>query len=141
MQLSILHVQIGRVVLSESSTLAFPDPIPTQTVNSVTYDLTRIGLGDSKGVFRTANGLDRLTIEHTLKNRARHVIRLDRLATVADPLTTGNNFEASMSTYVVVDMPRVGFDATAADWHWKLLKSIMDEGTPDYSLRFLRGEV
>lgn len=139
--LSILHAQIGRVVLGESSTLAFPDPIPTQTVNSVTYDLARIGFGDSKGVFQTSDALDRLTIEHTVKNRARHVIRLDRRATVADPLSDGSNFEASMSTYVVTDMPRVGFDATAADWHWKLLKSIMDEGTPDYSLRFLRGEV
>lgn len=123
--------------------MAFPETIPTQTVNSVTYDFFRTGFGDSKGVFGTADGLNRLSFEHTVKNRQRHVIRLDRSAVVADPLTTGSNLNASMSVYTVVDMPRVGggFDASAADWAWKLLNSIAVEGTPDYSLRFLRGEV
>jgi len=125
----------------ESSTLAFPDPIPTQTVNSVTYDFVRTGLKESKGLYKTADGLDRLSFENTATKRLRSVVRLDRTALIADPTETGKSYDASMSTYLVVDRPRYGFNAAACDWHWKLLKSIMDEGTPDYSLRFLRDEV
>jgi hypothetical protein len=117
--------------------------MPTQTVNSKTYDFYRTGFGVSTGVYQTADGLDRLTFEHTVKARARHAIRLDRLAIVEDPLSTGSSFEAGMSATLAVNMPKLGggFDAADADWLVKLLSSILNEGTPDYSLRFLRGEV
>jgi len=84
-----------------------------------------------------------LSFEHTVKARSRHAIRLDRKAIVEDPLTTGSNFEAGMSATLAVNMPNLGggFDAEDADWLVKLLSSILVEGTPDYSLRFLRGEV
>jgi len=121
--------------------VAFPETIPTQTVNSETYDFFRIGFGESNGLYTTADGLDRLSFSHTAKARNRHTSRIDRKATVADPLTTGSNFEASMSVIMTVDMPRIGFSAADADWCVKLLSSILNEGTPDYSLRLLRGEV
>jgi len=119
--------------------MSIPDPIPTLTVNSVAYDFLRTGSGDAKGVYRTADGLDRLTIEHTEKARRRSVIRLDRIAIADDPLITGNSFEASMSTYVVMDRHKV-FTAEDTDWHLKLLSAFLLEGTPDYSLRVARGE-
>lgn len=123
--------------------MAFPETLPTQTVNSETYDFFRTGFGSSSGVYTTADGLDRLSFDHTVKARSRHAIRLDRKAVVADPLTTGSNFEASMSAVLAVNMPNIGggFEAADADWLVKLLVSILNEGTPDYSLRLLRGEV
>lgn len=123
--------------------MAFPDTIPTQTVNSVTYDFFRVGMSGSSGSYSTDDGLNRLSFDHTVKARARHAIRLDRDAIVEDPLTTGSNFKASMSAVLSVNMPRLGegFSATDADWLVKLLSSILVEGTPDYSLRLLRGEV
>jgi len=123
--------------------LAFPETLPTQTVNSVTYDFARVGFGESKGLYVTADGLDRLTFEHTVKARTRHSLRIDRDAIVADPLTTGSNFKAGMSATLAVNMPNLGggFSASDADWLVKLLSSILVEGTPDYSLRWLRGEV
>lgn len=119
--------------------MSIPDPIPTLTVNSVAYDFVRTGSGDATGVFKTADGLDRLTIAHTEKARRRSVIRLDRTAIADDPLITGNSFEAAMATYVVMDRHKV-FTAAEADWHLKLLSALLLEGTPDYSLRVLRGE-
>lgn len=121
--------------------MALPDPIPTLTVNSVTYDFARVGFGDASSVYQTANGLDRLTIQHSQKARNRHVVRLDRKATVADPLTTGNNFETSFSVYTVIDMPRVGFSAATVDYGRQLLESFMIAGTPDYGLRVIQGEI
>lgn len=132
--------QIG-TRFSESSTLALPDPIPTLTVNAITYDFARVGFGDSKAIYQTSTGNDRLTIEHSQKARNRHVVRLDRKATVADPLTTGSNFETSFSVYTVIDMPRVGFSAATVDYGRQLLEAFMVAGTPDYGLRVIQGEI
>lgn len=110
-------------------------------MNSVTYDFARVGFGESKGLYRTADGLDRLTIEHSQKNRIRHVVRLDRTATVEDPLATGSSFETSFSVYTVIDAPKVGFTAADLDYGRQLLEAFHVAGTPDYGLRVIRGEI
>jgi len=123
--------------------LAFPETIPTQTVNSVAYNFFRTGFGQSNGQFKTADGLNALSISHLYKARTRHSFRIDREALVSDPYTTGNSLKQSMAATLVVNMP--GKDsvltATDADWMVKLLSSLLLEGTPDYSLRWLQGEV
>lgn len=128
-------------LLSESNTLALPDPIPTLTVNSVTYDFARIGFGDASSIYQTSDGLNRLGIQHSQKARNRHVVRLDRRAVVEDPLTTGSSYEQSFSVYTVIDMPRVGFSAADVDYGRQLLEAFMLAGTPDYGLRVIQGEV
>jgi hypothetical protein len=120
--------------------MALPDPIPTLTVDAVTYDFARIGMNDTSSVYQTANGLDRLTVSHVLKNRNRHTIRLDRKKVAADPFTADLNQEYSFSTYVVCDAPKLGVTAAEMNVHSQLLTALMVAGTPDYVLRVLQGE-
>jgi hypothetical protein len=122
--------------------LSLESDFVTWTVNSVPYTFFRRSAGDGKSIYTTAEGLDDLVLSQTrTKNsRIRTIVRFDRRATVEDPLATGSNFETNMATYVVNDRPSVGFDATAADWHQKLLSAFLVEGTPDFGLRVLRGE-
>jgi hypothetical protein len=121
--------------------MAIPDPIPTITVDSVTYDFARNSFGPTSGVFATANGNDVLTFSKALKNRNRHSIRVDRRKTAADPLDAGLNQVYRASAYVVFDSPTVGFTAAELDKLGQLLVSVMTSGTPDYVLRALQGEL
>lgn len=126
--------------------MALPDPIPTITINSVTYDLARTGFvgknGASQGsVYQTSNGLDRLTIEHSEKNRKRDVVRFDRKKIAATPFDAAKDQEYSMSAYVVVDSPRLGFTSAEKDYVFQLLSAFWVAGTPDYGLRVLNGEI
>lgn len=126
---------------AESNTLALPDPIPTLTVNSVTYDFARTGFGDTSSVYQTGDGLNRLTLSHAVKNRHRAVIRLDRTETVDDPFTTGSSYNSSFSVYTVFDWKDNDFAAEDLDYGGQLLEAVMLSGTPDYRLRFLKGEI
>jgi hypothetical protein len=121
--------------------MALPDPIPTLTVNSVTYDFSRVSSGDRMAVYQTADGLNKLSVMHSLKARYRHTTRLDRTAVVADPFTTGSNYKASFSVYTVIDAPSdSAFSAADLDYGRQLLEAFQVAGTPDYGLRVIRGE-
>lgn len=121
--------------------MALPDPIPTITVNAVTYDFARVGMTDGNAIYRTATGLDKVTVSHQQKARNRTTLRLDRSKIAADPFDAGINQEYSMSTYVVWDRPKVGFTAAECDLHTQLLTAFLVAGTPDYGLRVLQGEI
>lgn len=121
--------------------MALPDPIPTLTVNAVTYDFVRTGMADGSSIYQTANGLDKLSVSHQQKSRNRTTLRLDRKKIAADPFDAGINQEYSMSTYVVWDRPMVGFTAAECDYHTQLLSALLVAGTPDYGLRVLQGEI
>jgi hypothetical protein len=121
--------------------MALPDPIPTITVASVPYDFVRTQFGDTSTVYTTANGLDRLTISHQLKNRHRHSIRFDRRKIAATPFDAALNQEYSWSAYTVLDTPKNGVTAAEAQALNQLLAAFCVAGTPDYDLRVLQGEL
>jgi len=121
--------------------MALPDPIPTITVNSVAYDFARVGMTDGKAVYQTADGNDRLTIENSVKNRSRTLIRLDRSKIAANPFDADLNQAYSFSTYVVMDRPKLGVSASEVNLHGQLLDALLVAGTPDYRLRVVQGEV
>lgn len=125
--------------------MALPDPIPTLTVNAVTYDFARIGItGDSSsslGTYRTADKLNTLSIAHTVKNRERHSVRIDRKKVAANPFDSSLNQEYSWSVYTVLDMPRNGVSTTEAQLLNQLLAAFMVAGTPDYDIRVFAGEL
>lgn len=118
-----------------------PDPIPTLTVNSVTYDFVRIGSTETSSVYQTANGNDRMIVSRQNKARNRYTIRLDRRKVAANPFDASLNQEYTQSAYVVWDIPKLGVTPEEADYHGQLLSAVMVAGTPDYALRVLRGEV
>lgn len=81
---------------------------PTITVNSVAQALKRTSMGANSGAFVTNDGTHKLTISHSLGNANQRMIRLDRVQTVANPLTTGEFFETTDSVWVVSRTPRTG---------------------------------
>jgi hypothetical protein len=91
------------------------------TVNAVAKSLPRVSFGDRKGVFTSATGDIQLTVSHDLKSRNRRNVRLDFAKTASDPLLDGVSRQYTMSAYVVVDHPRVGFDNTEVKNNLKAL--------------------
>jgi len=120
--------------------MALPDPIPTLTVDAVTYDFFRTGMNGTSSTYSTANGLDHLTVSHTFNKRKRSVMRVDRDFVATDPYVPFNNNKYSHSAYVVYDAPGVGVTPTQQDKLGQLLAALMAAGTPDYVLRMLQGE-
>jgi hypothetical protein len=81
---------------------------PTITVNAIAQALKRTSMGTNSGAFATNDGSHKLAISHSLGGSNQRVIRLDRVQTVANPLTTGEYFEAPDSVWLVTKTPKVG---------------------------------
>jgi len=92
--------------------MAFADP-QSVTINGTATSLPRVSSGPNAGSFSTADQSTKLSVSHTYGKRTRHLIRLDNSKTAADPLLAGVNVQASMSAYLVVDVPKTGY--TIAD--------------------------
>lgn len=120
--------------------MALPDPIPTLTVDSVTYDFARTGSGEGRSTYATADALNRLTIAHSQNKRNRTLIRLDRDFVAADPYVPAQNQKFSHSVWTVFESPVVGVTPAQRDKLGQLHRAILLEGTPDYVLRMLQGE-
>lgn len=91
--------------------MAFTDP-QTITVATVAKTLNLIEVDKAKSVYATADNEYKFTISHQLSGkRTRHMVRVDRVAVAADPLTA-LNASVSLGTYLVVDEPEFGFTDT-----------------------------
>jgi hypothetical protein len=82
---------------------------PTITINSVAQSLKRTGMGPNAGSFQTNDGTHKLAISHTVGQSNQRMIRLDRVQTVASPLTTGEFLEVPDSVWLVSRTPRAGY--------------------------------
>lgn len=89
----------------------FADP-QSLTINAVANPLPRTSSGVNTGVFTKDDGNVKLSASHQYGKRTRRQLRVDFRKVAADPLATGYNKEYSMSTYLVVDHPPVGFTNT-----------------------------
>lgn len=86
--------------------MSFADP-QSITINAVANSLPRTSSGANSGVFTKDDGTVKLTVSHQYGKRTRRIIRVDHKKTVSDPMVPTNNTVASMSTYLVVDLPGV----------------------------------
>jgi hypothetical protein len=91
------------------------------TVNAATIALPRTAFGDRNGLFESVTDGLRLRISHVLGKRTRRQVRLDFTKTAADPLLDGVSRQYSMSAYLVIDQPQVGFDAVEIEANAKVL--------------------
>lgn len=92
----------------------FADP-QTVTVNAVAKVMPRVTSDGLSSIYQLADQSFKLTISHApSKGRIRSMVRIDQRAIVADPLTAVNDYE-TLSFYVVVDRPEVGFTAAQQD--------------------------
>jgi hypothetical protein len=98
----------------------FADP-QSVTVDGVAKSLPRVGVGPSSSVYSTADGNLRYTISHQNGRRNRRTVRLDFRKIAADPLLDGVSREYSMSVYLVIDHPTIGFNNTEVEANAKAL--------------------
>jgi hypothetical protein len=101
----------------------FSDP-QSVSVDGVANSLPRVGIGASSAVYSTADGALRYTISHQNGKRNRRTVRLDFRKVAADPFLEGTNREYSMSAYLVIDHPTVGFTTSEVE---KNTKALVDE--------------
>lgn len=85
----------------------------TIIVNAVSKSLQRVAFGNRAGEFESrADGL-KFKVSHTSgKSRNHRTVRLDSTKTAADPLLDGVSRQYSMSAYLVIDSPTVGYSDT-----------------------------
>lgn len=93
--------------------MAYADP-QSVTVSGTPISMPRTSFGTNSGSFTSADSLNKLSASHSYGNRTRRLIRFDASKIAADPLLAGVNVKASMSAYLVVDVPVTGYDATQA---------------------------
>jgi len=94
--------------------MALVDP-QTVTINAVAEVMARTGMTDTQGTFDESDaGHQLVVLQRKTPKRFRHTIRLNSRKVAADPFTSGVNQEYSMSTYLVIDTPRVGYTAAEA---------------------------
>jgi hypothetical protein len=88
--------------------MAFADP-QTVTFNAVPYTLNHVSSSPNTGEYLNTSGDVKLTIAHAYGKRIRRTIRIDRSKLAADALNPTINSPYSMSTYLVVDQPIMGY--------------------------------
>lgn len=85
----------------------FTDP-QSVTVNAVAQSLPTIKREEFSSTYRKDDASYTLVVSHAEGKRNRRVVRLENRKIAADPLTS-DNVEYSMSTYLVIDAPPVGY--------------------------------
>lgn len=88
--------------------MAYADP-QSVTIAGSAVSLPRTSSGANAGTFRSPDRSTTLNVSHQYGKRIRHLIRIDTEKLASDPLMAGQSMPASMSAYLVVDQPQVGY--------------------------------
>jgi len=87
--------------------MAYTDP-QSITISGVATSLPRTSSGVNSGVFTSADSTVVVKISNAYGKRNRRIARMEHSKIAADPLTSVNQ-KYSMTAYVVVDEPVVGY--------------------------------
>lgn len=98
--------------------MSYTDP-QSVTIAGTTVSLPRTASGVGTGEFSSSDGSVKMTVSHAYGKRTRRTLRLTQSKIASDPLVPSQNVPSSMSVYIVVDTPRLGFNAAEA-------KSVVD---------------
>lgn len=93
--------------------MAYADPQSITIAPAAAVSLPRTASGTDSGSFRTPDGTAILHVGHAYGRRQRRTVRLEHSKIAADPLTAVNQ-RVSMTAYVVVDVPPVGYTVAEA---------------------------
>lgn len=116
--------------------MALADP-QSVTIDSEAVSLPRTGLTLAEGKFGDASGQVTLTVRHDSSRRARHTVKLQKSAIVADPLVPSTNQNVSFSAHIVIDVPLNGVSAADAT---DLAKALVDWCTEANLAKVIAGE-
>lgn len=91
--------------------MSFADP---QSINigAGAVSLPRVSVGAYTSTYTSADGNISLVVANNYAKRTRRTARVTVKKTAADPLFPAQNAPYSMSSYIVMDVPQVGFTAT-----------------------------
>jgi hypothetical protein len=92
--------------------MAYSDP-QSVTVSGTASSLPRTSSGTNSGAFQSPDGAIVLKVSNAYGKRNRRTVRLEHAKIAADPLTAANT-KFSMTAYVVVDTPVVGYSVAEA---------------------------
>lgn len=98
----------------------FTDP-QSISVSGAAKSMPRVSVGGNSAVYKTADGNLTYTISHAYGKRIRRTVRLDSRKVAADPLLDGVSRPYSMSAYIVVDHPDIGFTNAELEANTKAL--------------------
>lgn len=106
----------------------FTDP-QVVTINAVAQSMPRIKVDGLSAIYAKNDETVKLTISHQKSNkRLRSMARIDQRAIVTDPLTSVNDYE-TLTFYLVIDRPEVGFSAVQVEQLIAGLKTWLDSTT------------
>lgn len=92
--------------------MSYSDP-QSITISGTAGSLPRTSSGVNSGAFSSADGTQILKVSHAIGKRTRRTVRLEHSKIATDPLTAANA-KYSMTAYVVVDVPPVGYSVAEA---------------------------
>lgn len=119
--------------------MAFADP-QSVTINAIANSLPRTSSGDNTGAFTKDDGNVKLTVSHAYGRRTRRTIRVDHRKVAADPLNAAQNLNYTMSMYIVVDVPPVGYSPAEAKQVWDGFIANLAASSAANTVKFLGGE-
>nr|QDH90772.1 MAG: hypothetical protein H2RhizoL491704e2950_000002 [Leviviridae sp.] len=106
------HVWTFVQSLNKEMPSVFADP-QSITINAIANSLPRVAQGVNTATYSLADRSIQLLLSHQFTtSRARHTVRLNHKQLTADPYSTGSSFDASMSAYLVIDVPLLGYTQT-----------------------------
>lgn len=88
--------------------MAFADP-QSVTISGVPISLPRTSQSGDETVYQSGDGLVQMLASHDYGKRNRHLLRLNHAKIAADPFRPTENRRESMSVYIVLDTPSVGY--------------------------------
>lgn len=112
------------------------------TLNDGTVDtiVNRIGTSPNGATYRSADGGVALEITHAYKRRNRHTIRLVHTKTVPDELVPTVNASKSMTIYLVVDTPTLGYDLGDISAVFAMFQGVLSAETGAAFTKILSGQ-
>lgn len=112
--------------------MALADPQPL-VIGSSTANLNRISSGSNTSTYQSDDGSTKLTISHNYAGkRNRRLVRLDNVGVTEDPYNPSSNVPRSMSVYIVVDVPKLGFNTAEQTLIFKALAAYLS--ADDYAV-------
>lgn len=82
------------------------------TISGTAISLPRISSEADRSTYKSADGSVGLIVAHSYGRRMRRTARLEHQKYAPDPLFPAQNSPFSMSCYIVVDVPKIGYTAT-----------------------------
>jgi hypothetical protein len=121
--------------------VALSDP-QSITIAGSAISLPRVAAGDGTSTYQSSDGLVRLIVSNTRTKggRFRRTIRVQHRKIAADPFSSSTNAQYDMATYVVMDVPSVGYTVAQQKEVWDGLSTVLTATSGAFVTKVLGGE-